>query len=93
MVRPIGLRCVSFRDGARRSVGSSGRRPGLLDDICCSELAPDPLSLTLLTLLTLLTCAVLTVFSSDLLGTRRARAISDMIELIGMEACVSSFIR
>jgi hypothetical protein len=54
-------------------------------------LAPDPLSLTLLTLLTLLT--VLTVFSSDLLGTRRARAISDMIELIGMEACVSSFIR
>jgi hypothetical protein len=91
MVRPIGLRCVSFRDGARRSVGSSGRRPGLLDDICCSELAPDPLSLTLLTLLTLLT--VLTVFSSDLLGTRRARAISDMIELIGMEACVSSFIR
>ena len=33
MVRLIGLRCVSFRDGARRSVGSSGRRPGLLDDI------------------------------------------------------------
>ena len=33
MVRLIGLRCVSFRDGARRSVDSAGRRLGLLDDI------------------------------------------------------------
>ena len=43
MVRLIDLRFVSFRDGARRSVGSAARRPGLLDDMCAvapGELAP-----------------------------------------------------